>query len=136
MTEGVPPVANITRVYADAEGETHLDRLSFPSEGPSRGGGRSLEVADIPTTTLTITEMRERRPTRGLHPPPRRQIVVVLRGAFEVATTAGARSRFGPGDCVFVDDLDGKGHAFVDVGTEPLVTLQIGIAPDWSWPGS
>jgi hypothetical protein len=137
MTDAGSPLQalKMTRVYADAEGETHLAQLALPAE-PSRGGGRSREVADIPTTTLSITEMHERRPTRDLHPPPRRQLVVILRGEFEVATTAGARTRFGPGDCLFVDDLDGRGHAFDDVGIEPLVTLQIGIDGNWSWPGT
>jgi hypothetical protein len=62
--------------------------------------------------------------------------VVVLRGAFEITTTQGDRRRFERGDCLLAEDLDGKGHLFDDVGDEPLATLRIGVAADWSCPSS
>jgi hypothetical protein len=126
----------VTRVYADDAGQTHLARIDLPAPDDRDGGGRRVELVDAPTTTLSITEMLERRPTRDLHPPPRRQLLVILGGEFEITTTSGDRQRFQPGDCIFVDDLGSEGHTFADVGEDPLITLQIGIASDWKWPGT
>jgi Cupin domain len=125
----------LARVYADEEGNTHLGSIDLPEARDDRGG-RGRERTGIPATTVAITEMLERRRSAGLHPPPRRQFVVVMRGAFEVITTSGDRARLGTGDCVLVDDVGSKGHTFEDVGDEPLVTLQIGLADDWEWPCS
>ncbi len=128
---------SVTRVYGDGGGDTHLAAVDLPPEAPHpSGGGRSVELADVPATTLALTEMRERRQTRGFHPPPRRQLVVVVQGAFEIATSAGDRRRFGPGDCLLADDAGSSGHTFEDVGDEPLITVQIGVADDWKFPGT
>ena len=128
---------SVTRVYGDDTGETHLAGIDLPPEAPHpRGGGRSIEVADVPVTTLALTEMRERRRAQEIHPPVRRQLVVLLQGQFEVSTSSGDRRRFGPGECLLVDDVASKGHTFEDVGSEPLITIQAGIDAAWKWPGA
>jgi hypothetical protein len=127
-------VPNLSVVYADDSGDTHLTHIEL-APGERAGGLDYRELSDVPVTTLTITEMLERRPTRDLHPPPRRQLVVILQGELEIATTDGDRQRFGIGDCVLVDDLYSKGHTFEDVGLDPLTTIQVGIAADWPLSG-
>jgi hypothetical protein len=57
------------------------------------------------------------------HPAPRRQWVVMLRGAIEVEVSDGTRRRFGPGDLVLVTDTTGTGHVTVAVGDPPLEAL-------------
>jgi len=121
-------VAKLILVYADESADTHLTDMQL---APGGGPLRHRELPHVPVTTMTITDMLERRPTRDLHPPPRRQLVVILRGELEIATTAGDRQRLGIGDCVLVDDLNSKGHTFEDVGEDPLLTVQVGIAEDW-----
>jgi hypothetical protein len=91
-------------------------------------------LRDVPATTIFLNQLTGRIAPQGFHPAPRRQLVVVLRGAFEITTTQGQRARFGPGDCLFADDLESKGHTFEDVGDEPLVSLTVGLLPDWHWP--
>jgi hypothetical protein len=126
----------IARVFAGQDGETHLAVLELPVAEGAGPGLSQQGLRDIPTTTLGITEMLEKRRSWDLHPAPRRQLVVVVRGAFEVTTTDGDRKRFRPGDCLFADDLDSKGHGFADVGDERMMTFQIGIDDAWQWPGA
>jgi uncharacterized cupin superfamily protein len=57
------------------------------------------------------------------HPAPRKQWVVMLRGAIEVEVSDGARRRFEPGDLVVVTDTTGSGHLTVAVGDPPLEAL-------------
>jgi hypothetical protein len=125
---------SLYRVYADDTGETRLARLELPlradDDGPRRCG-----LPDVPATTVSISELLETKPDTGLHPAPRRQFVVVLRGELEVTTTSGDAQRFGPGDCLFADDVDTKGHFTREVGSDPLSTLTIGVARDWEFPG-
>jgi hypothetical protein len=125
----------ITRVYADDAGETHFDSIDLAAQEHLQDRARSAGLASIPTTTMVISEMLERRPAWGLHAAPQRQLLVVLRGAFQITTSRGDRKRFQHGDCVLVEDLDGKGHAFEDVGDELLAMLFIGVEGDWQWPG-
>jgi hypothetical protein len=126
---------NIVRVYADEAGETHLAQLGTTGGIETIvGNSKSRVLADVPTTTLHITERLERRPKLDLHPAPRRQLVILLRGEFEITTTDGDSRRFRPGDCLLAEDLDGKGHTHEDVGDERLVTLAVGIPDDWRWP--
>jgi uncharacterized cupin superfamily protein len=44
------------------------------------------------------------------HPAPRRQLVVVLDGEFEIATTDGDRRTLTPGMIALVEDVEGRGH--------------------------
>ena len=126
---------NITRVVADESGQTHLVEVGLPSlPDPGDVGGRRLSLRDIPTTTLNINEMIEPLGTVDYHVAPRRQMIVVLRGAFEITTSLGERKRFERGDCLLAEDVEGEGHRFEDVGDEPMATLALGIAPGWEAP--
>lgn len=59
------------------------------------------------------------------HPAPRRQWVVMLRGAIDVTASDGERRRFGPGDLVMVTDTSGDGHTTTAVGEPPFEALFI-----------
>jgi hypothetical protein len=39
-----------------------------------------------------------------------------------------------PGDVLFADDMDSKGHISRDVGAEPLTMMTIGIGSEWEGP--
>jgi len=123
----------LVRIYADAEGETHLADLRIPDEKPE-GADEPRVLREIPTTTLRIAETLQRRPSMSLHVAPRRQLGIVLRGECEITTTDGDSRRFGRGDCLLIEDTAGKGHTYEDVGDERLVTAAIGLPEDWQWP--
>jgi hypothetical protein len=57
---------------------------------------------------VTTPEMR----TDALEPhrAPRRQLVIVLDGDFEIETTDGERRTFSPGGVVLLEDTSGRGH--------------------------
>jgi hypothetical protein len=57
------------------------------------------------------------------HPAPRRQWVVMLRGALEVEVSNGTRRRFGPGDLVLAADTTGRGHLTFAVAGPPIEAL-------------
>jgi len=57
------------------------------------------------------------------HPAPRKQWVVMLRGAIELEVSDGTRRRFEPGDLVLVTDTTGSGHVTVAMGDPPLEAL-------------
>lgn len=131
------PKPRLMRVYADETGETHLAEVHVPGPAePTVGSSRSRVLRDVPTTTLDLVEATEHRPKLDLHPPPRRQLVVVLRGTIEITATDGDRRRFGPGDVLLAEDMIGKGHYYEDVGEDLPMTISIGIPDHWSWPGT
>jgi mannose-6-phosphate isomerase-like protein (cupin superfamily) len=126
-------MVNIVRVVADDDGQTsfadvHLPPVANPGDGV---GGAWLSLRDIPTTTLNINELLGPLGVVDFHVAPRRQMIVVLRGAFDVTTTRGETRRFECGDCLLAEDVEGTGHRFEDVGEEPLATLAIGIGGSW-----
>ena len=93
----------------------------------------------MPTAiSLVGREMLDPIGTVDAHVAPRQQMIVVLRGAFEITTSLGERKRFERGDCLLAEDVEGEGHRFEDVGDELLATLAIGIgiADGWKPPGA
>lgn len=126
----------VVRMYCDDAGHTTFDDLEIPGPEVSFDGDPPSHVLrDIPATTVNLVELLEWRPRLGLHPPPRRQWVIILQGAMEISTTSGKRRRLEPGACLLAEDMQGKGHQTDDVGVDRLVTLNIGIPDDWRWPG-
>jgi hypothetical protein len=59
---------------------------------------------------------------------PQRQLIFVRRGRIEVATSAGERRRFGPGDLLFLGDVGGRSIPVRNAGrTEcELLVAQLG----------
>lgn len=127
----------VVRMYTDDAGNTTFEHLPVPGPVTALPGDPDSHVlADVPATTVNIIELLARRDHLPLHPPPRRQWVVILQGAMEIATPTGERRRFDPGDCLLAEDMTGSGHETDDVGQARLVTLNIGIPDDWRWPAS
>ncbi|MFI6043891.1 hypothetical protein ACIA8C_19840 [Nocardia sp. NPDC051321] len=62
------------------------------------------------------------------HPAPRRQWVVMVRGAIEVTTGSGEKRVFGPGDLVLATDTDGLGHSTVALGDPPFEALFLPVS--------
>ena len=127
----------VVRMYTGDAGDTTFADLLVPGPAVSCDGDPpSHTLRGIPATTVNIIELLQWRPRLGLHPPPRRQWVIILQGAMEISTTSGERRRFGAGDCLLAEDLNGQGHRTDDVGADRLVTLNIGVPDSWRWPGT
>ena len=121
-------------MFADGTGESRIQRLELP-ELPAAGAMPARRgLQDVPTTTLMMSELHGPKPDSGLHPAPRRQLVIVLHGAIEVSTPSGDAQRLGPGDILLADDVDSAGHHTREVGEDRLATITVGLPADWDWP--
>ena len=119
-------------LHADESGETYLSDWVLPvRETPA---GAVFGVSDIPTSVVGMGGFVDRKPDQGLHGAPRRQFVLVLRGALEVETSLGRRTELGPGDLMLADDVGSRGHYSRDVGEEPLTLMTIAVATSWTGP--
>ena len=96
----------ITRVYADAQGESHFAEISVPL----RDGG-PIGFLSEPQAVQTII-FRKVKPDYDyqFHTAPARQYIVLLDGEIEIETSLGEKRRFKAGDVVQVEDTVGKGH--------------------------
>ena len=73
----------------------------------------------------------------GLHVATRRQMLAIMKGNYEIITTSGDQVVLQPGDLLFTDDVDSKGHWSKEVvGSEPLTMVSVGIPDDWELPKS
>jgi hypothetical protein len=92
---GVRP--RIFRVYATADGESHIE---------------TVEVAAT-ATPLPLDNLRavSYSPAKvEWHLAPARQFAINLTGEIEAEVSDGTKQRIGPGDLVFLEDTTGKGH--------------------------
>jgi hypothetical protein len=123
---------NVTHLYADVDGETHLEDVAIVVEDPLPDAG--FVSNHIPAETVILTEyLKKDYAPEVLHGAPRYQFVVCLQGAFEVTTTSGDTKRFGPGDWMLADDVGSKGHITRTIGDERRIGLAIGLPDGWTW---
>jgi quercetin dioxygenase-like cupin family protein len=87
-----------------------------------------LVSSAIPATGLAFVTLPPDVRETGWHPPPRRQLVVILDGEFELETTDGDRRRFRPGEVLRVEDLQGRGHVTRALTDRPASFVAIPLA--------
>jgi hypothetical protein len=96
---------NITRVYADANGDSHFQDLTYPltDAGPISFLSDKVSVHDV--------QFRKVPPAyNDWHTAPNRQYVVLLDGAVEIETSLGQKRVFEAGHVLLMEDTTGKGH--------------------------
>lgn len=106
------------RIYADENGESHLEDVTVPEQfnGPGPAPGRSLTLSEpLAAAEFTFFEMATEEASLGMrtldpHNAPRHQWVIVLAGRVLLTTTGGEEREFGPGDVALADDTTGRGH--------------------------
>lgn len=114
-----------TRIYADANGETHLQDVG-PAMKPA---AHSAAVSDMMAATGVFF-----RETAGddyfidWHNAPRRQFVVNLSGDVEITVSDGEKRCFGPGTILLAEDLTGKGHISRGVGNSRRLVMFVPLA--------
>jgi hypothetical protein len=109
----------ITRVYADAAGDSHFGEIDIPLKDSG-----------------TIGRLSERHPVKSIifrendgdydydwHCAPQRQYIVLLDGEIELETSDGEKRRFGGGDILLVEDISGRGHRTRTVNNKPRRSL-------------
>jgi hypothetical protein len=104
----------VTRMYADAQGETHIETVMMEV-------GRSNGFSGIDTTYFSrfAADM-----DLDWHPAPRRQFVIALSGAgYEIETSDGSVAQLRPGSVLLVEDTnrEHRGHQTRSLGEDTLV---------------
>jgi len=98
-------------LYVDVDGESHwrdvtveLDEKSFAPPA------RSILVSGTEPATGMLFLRLNAGWDEPIHPTPRAQSLICLRGSVEVTASDGDMRTIGPGDVWRMEDLHGKGH--------------------------
>jgi len=123
------------RVCADGTGETHVGPVDLPTvDNPGKGVQQVRGRLNIPASSLGIVELPDWLSGEELHPAPERRLLVLLRGAHEIATSSGESQVLRPGGCLFTEDADGKGQYTRDVGHERVAMVAVRISNECELP--
>ena len=104
----------VTRMYSDAQGETHLETVMM-----AVGRANGFPATDTVYFSRFAADMDV-----DWHPAPRRQFITTLSGAgYEVETSDGAVVQLPPGSVLLVEDTNPahRGHQTRSLGGETLV---------------
>ena len=105
------------RIYTGDDGQSHFEELDLDA-GPVEWS------TDGPATGIAF----RRGPVGEFldwHPAPRRQWVITLSGVMEIAVGDGTSRRFGPGDVMLAEDVEGQGHTLRAIGDEPRISALV-----------
>ena len=111
----------VTRVYNDANGDSHFEDLEIPLNDSGKVGKLSNE---IPAKGIIF---REVEPTYDwdFHTAPQKQYIILLDGEIEIETSLGDKRVFGAGEILLVEDTTGKGHKTRNLKPEKRKSLFI-----------
>jgi redox-sensitive bicupin YhaK (pirin superfamily) len=117
-------VKRFTRIVTDAAGGSTFRDGEFLLDVPP--GAAGMLAGTVPAASAAVY-VRHDAWGNFVHPAPRpaprRQWVVVLRGAVEVEVTDGSRGTLGPGDLLRAEDTEGTGQVTRPVGDPPVEAL-------------
>ena len=123
------------RVCADGTGETHVGPVELPTvDNPGKGVQQVRGRLNIPASSLGIVELSDWVSGEELPPAPERRLLVLLRGAYDIATSSGESQVLRPDGCVFTEDADGKGQYTRDVGHERVAMVAVRISNECELP--
>jgi quercetin dioxygenase-like cupin family protein len=113
-----------TRVYTDADGETHFEDLETAGR---TGQARESDLVGTVSETFPVSGIYFREVVQESsdepHNAPFPLFIIGLRGRFSVEVSDGEVREFAPGEVLLVEDTTGKGHTTRRVGDEPRATL-------------
>jgi hypothetical protein len=97
---------SVTRIYADANGESHFENMSIALT--DHGGIGSLSAL-WKVNGLMFREV-DAAYNYDFHTAPQKQFIILLEGSIQIETSLGEIRLFGAGDILLVEDTAGKGH--------------------------
>jgi quercetin dioxygenase-like cupin family protein len=109
----------IYRLYADAQGHSHIEAQSLESHPALKSPQAAKHVF---FQVFPVGQFLD------WHPAPRRQYVIILSGELEIGLSDGSLHRFGPGDARLVEDTTGKGHTTRTLSSVPVIAAVIPLA--------
>jgi len=96
----------ITRVYADASGDSHFEEVDIPLQDAGTIG----RLSERHRVGSLIFRENDRDYDYDWHCAPQRQYIVLLDGEIEIETSLGEKRRFRGGDILLMEDVTGHGH--------------------------
>jgi hypothetical protein len=93
----------IVRIYTKPSGESAIEVRRVPMQG-ARPTSATFQGG-----ALFFRETPEGH-VQDLHNAPRRQLIFLASGILEIESSQGERCVCRPGDLIFAEDLQGKGH--------------------------
>jgi hypothetical protein len=110
-----------TRIYADANGESHFQDVEMEMEiAPHNTGAISAMFGAKGVMFRTSPDYFV-----DWHNAPRRQFVVNITGSVEITVSDGNKRNFGPGTILLAEDVTGKGHTSRGKGGDERLSLFI-----------
>lgn len=101
----------LLRLYSLPDGESQFDIVEFPMTLIDDSPPAKPHWFTEPRTAQSWVHIR--CPVGwdgGLHPTPRRQIIICTAGSVRVTSSLGDARELKPGDAVLLEDTWGKGH--------------------------
>ena len=117
------------RIYTGPDGRSHFDELPLDFQLGDEG------FEDLPPIKAKTVMLRKSTAAgrahiaEQFHNAPGRTYVVLLEGHIEIEVGDGTKERFGPGDIILGEDLEGEGHVTRGVGDEPRIALFLTLEP-------
>lgn len=96
----------ITRVYSDANGDSHFEDIAVPL---TEGGEIGFLSELVPAKGLIFREVLPSY-DYDFHTAPQKQYIILLDGEIEIETSLGDKRQFKGGEILLVEDTEGKGH--------------------------
>ena len=96
----------ITRIYADEQGESHMDEKHIELTDAGEIGCLSEPIA----ARSVIFRRNSPDYDYDWHVAPQKQLVVLLDGAIEIEASDGARRTLRGGEILLAEDTNGRGH--------------------------
>jgi hypothetical protein len=119
------------RVYADSEGESHLEdrelelsSMDYAPPAPAMWASAFAGATGYHFLSAPVGWVGD------WHPVPRRQLFLILRGAIGAEVGDGTRRSFRPGDVVLLEDTRGRGHRSWVVGDEDVLMAVVVLPKD------
>lgn len=111
---------NLFRLYADDEGQTHLEDVGY-SMATTRHG---LTAQDIAASEIGLRVFDGGAETTEFTVSPIRQLVIPLAGKAEVEASDGSRRVLEVGTILLAEDTTGAGHLVHEL-EQPRLTLLV-----------
>ena len=123
-----------TRLYTDSQGQSQFEDMSTDLKpGLAVPPAEPLHVAEFLGTEGSYwVGVPSDWNGDVVHPTPRRQIFVTVRGEYEVTTGDRAARRFPVGSVLLVEDTTGVGHASKITSEQEVLIFAVGLPPNAS----
>jgi hypothetical protein len=125
-------MSRIVRIYADRDGESHVEHLELSVMNPPERGapGGTIPLDGHPVLrAYPVPAAAAEWSVVDWHRAPRKTFVVAISGSVEVEVSDGRQMAIEKGDLVFLEDTVGKGHVTRLQGN--VTNLFMPVGPDF-----